>query len=539
LPHIVCVAKSYEAVKEKIMFFGDLLTDLQAWNDRLMAFALIVVGVCFIAMLAHVLIQRRRGGPGTRRLHDRFKIRQRRRSRKALQELARGASVVLGKSLQTWPRQDIILPERSRCLNVINLGPVGAGKTSYFLSTFIAADMARPDVALVLFDGQREMTEQILALAQRHHRKVVIYPDAGFNPLVGPGGPHAHAALFADLFAQVSETGTQGASGYYLQKAQSFIRKAIPLYERAYRQPMLLQELLELCLSDERRERLLAAAVGSPEAREYMLFCKNWSKADFDQNLSGLVNFLDRLCVGRNAFLYNQRQAPTLAECLERRKVVVIRAGGPAGTQEHTLGLLYMISLQAYAAQRAITHSLHLVSVYLDEAHLYFTANFPTFIATARKRRVALHLGFQAFEQLEPFRQTITTNARTWMVHSGLLHPDAQIVADNIGKRNFQTRNWSYARFREPHATISETWDYLVQPHQIRGMDANQVLILTVEGRETAAHVLARKPKLLDLPAAPYHEPAVPMYAPPTIWAAPEEQKLPTTLDTRQAASDW
>ncbi|HEY7346992.1 MAG TPA: TraM recognition domain-containing protein [Ktedonobacterales bacterium] len=521
------------------MFFGDLLSDLQAWNDRLMVFVLALVGIGFITMLARILIQRRRGGPGSRKLRDRFKTRQRRRSRKALQELARGASVVLGKNLQAWPRQDIILPERSRCLNVINLGPVGAGKTSYFLSTFIAADIARPDVALVLFDGQREMTEQVLALAQRHHREVVLYPDAGFNPLVGPGGPHAHAALFADLFAQVSETGTQGASGYYLQKAQSFLRKTIPLYERAYRQPMLLQELLELCLSDERREGLLAAAAGSPEAREYTLFCNNWSKSDFDQNLSGLVNFLDRLCVGRNAFLYNQRHAPTLAECLEQKKVVMIRAGGPVGTQEHTLGLLYMISLQAYAAQRAITHSPHLVSVFLDEAHLYFTANFPTFIATARKRRVALQLGFQAFEQLEPFRQTITTNARTWIVHNGLLHLDAQVVADNIGKRNFQTRSWSYARFREPHATVSDTWDYLVQPHEIRGLDANHVLILTVEGRETAAHVLARKPRLLDLPTTPYHEPAVPMYAPPTIWAEPENRQPSTTSATRQAASDW
>jgi hypothetical protein len=532
------------------MILVDLLSDLDVLYQRVLIVLAVLVGISLAAFILALLYTQRRGGARARWLADRFKTRQRRRSRKELRALAQGESVVLGKNLQVWPRQDVILPATARCLNVLNMGPVGVGKTAFFLN-FIAQDMTRPEVALVIFDGQHDLTEAVRALAMQYQREVVIYPEVGFNPLAGPGGPQERAALFADLFGQVSEVGSEGTPLYYLQKAQSFIRRVIPLYERAYQQPMMVRELLELCVSEETRDRLLAAAAGSPEARDYGLVCRGWSRTDFEKNLAGLVNFLDRVSAGRNAHLYNQRFAPTLADCLEQKKVIVIREGGPAATQAHTTGLLYMVSLQEYAAHRTLTSSRHLVSLYMDEAHLYFNANFPTFIATARKRRVALHLGFQAFEQLAPFRQTITTNARTWVVHSGLLHADAQVVADNIGKRRFQTRSWSSTSFfKESRQTISHTWDHLVQPHEIRGLPADQALILTVEGRETAAHVLVRKPKLLDLTTTPYHEPNVPRYAPPTIWETQERgqhladtERLPPSAapqpGQRQIAADW
>lgn len=504
------------------MILVDLLSDFDLLYQRVVIVLAVLVGMSLAALMLTLLYTQRRGGSRARWLADRFKTRQRRRSRKAMHVLAQGESVVLGKHVQIWPRQDFLIPGNARCLNVLNFGPVGVGKTAFFLSTFIAQDIARPEVAVVIFDAQHDLTEQVLALAKQHQREVVIYPEVGFNPLAGPGGPQERAALFADLFEQVSETGSEGSSLFYLQKAQSFLRKVIPLYERAYRQPMILHELLELCVSPERREQLLAAAAGSPEARDFHLVCRGWSKTDFEKNLSGLVNFLDRLCVGRNAHLYNQRLAPTIADCVEQKKVVIIREGGPTGTQAHTSGLLYMVGLQEYAAHRTSTQSPHLVSLFMDEAHLYFNASFPTFIATARKRRVALHLGFQTFEQLDPFRQTITTNARTWVVHSGLLHTDAQMVAENIGKRLFRTRSWSSTGFfQASRQTTTHTWDYLLQPHEIRGLPADQALILSVEGREVSAHALIQKPRLLNLATTPYSEPAVPPYAPPTIW---EEQ---------------
>jgi len=527
------------------MLLTDLLSELEAWDQWLSVLLLILLPLLLTLTVFLDRQRRRRGWRAVKKLDDPFKSRHKRLSRKKLRELARGNSITMGKRPAHWwqSRQQLILPESTRCLNVINLGPTGAGKTAYFLATFIAQDLARPEVALVIFDGQRDLTESILALAEHYYREVVIYPDAGFNPLAGPGTPQERAALFADLFAQVSETGMQDAAGYYLQKAQSFLRKVIPLYERAYQQPMILQELVELCLDEEVRERVLADAANTPEARDFRLLFKPWSKGEYEKNLAGLLNFIDRLMVGRNASLYNQRHAPTLAESLEQKKIVVIREGGPDRTQGHTLGLLYMVSLQEYTARRACATSPHLVAVYMDEAHVYFNDNFPTFIATSRKRNVALHLGFQSFAQLEPHQQEITTNARTWVIHGGLLHDDAQIVADTIGKRNFRVQSWSYSRGHEPRRTISPTWEYLVPAHEVRGLSADQALVLTVEGREVAANVLVQKPKLLALATQPYEPPQTSAYPPPTVWMERDqpqqpEQPLPAT-GTSQAAPDW
>jgi len=519
------------------MYLADLLSELEVLNQRaLLVFVIVIfVGAAFIALAERW--RRKRGWRAARTLDDQFKTRQKRRSSREQRALARGNSVVLGKHLQVWPRQKFLLPESARCLNVLNLGPTGVGKTTYFVTTFIAQDMVRPEVALVLFDGQQDITEPVLALAEQYHRTVVVYPDVGFNPLAGSGGPQERATRFADLFAQVSETGTQGAAGYYLQKAQSFLRKVIPLYERAYGQPMILQELVELCLDEGARERVLAAAANTPEGRDFRLFFRNWSKADFDKNLAGFLNFVDRLTVGHNAALYNQRHAPTLAECLEQKQVVIIREGGPQKTEGHTLGLLYMVSLQEYTARRNVATSPHLVACYVDEAHLYFNSTFPTFIATSRKRHMALHLGFQSFAQLEPHRQVITTNARTWVIHAGLLHEDAQVVADTIGKRLFRTRSWSSSQGQPPHQTISHSWEYLVPSHEIRGLSADQALVLTVAGREVAAHALVQKPKLLTLPTRSYDAPQVSPYPPPTIWQ--EQEQTHPAPGPRQAPGDW
>ena len=512
------------------MSFLDVLTQLQDLNTIFS----IVVPIVLVALLVYVVFasrsRRRHGWRAVLHLEDWFKVRYKRRSRKEQHALAQGNSVTLGTVLHAgwwWMKQPLIIPESARCFNVLSVAPVGAGKTFFYLVTFIAQDLSRPNVCVIVLDGQQAITEEVIALAAQHHREVVVYPDAGFNPLRGPGSPEATAALFGDVWAQVVEIPTTGPARYYTERAQSFLRKVVPLYERAYQQPMILRELLELCLSDTLRSRLVADGAGTPEARAYHLLCGGWSKSDFDSSLSGLVNFLDRLLIERNAWLYNQRFAPTLLECIQQKKVVLIRAGGARDTTQHTEGLLYMTLLQAYAERRRVQPTSPLLSVYMDEAHMYFNRNFPTFIATARKKLVALHLGFQSFKQLAPHGPIITTNCRTWILHGGLEYDDALLVANNIGKRNYRTRTWTTGG-RQPRQTFGHRWEYLVPPHEIRGLGEKEALVLTVEGqkREVASHAFVEKPGFLRLATTPYEEPPVPAAPPMTIWEERDQQHL-------------
>jgi hypothetical protein len=516
----------------------DVLTQLQDLDNRITLIA--VLGLVALAGWAILVswVQRRRGYHPYRKLADHFKTRSRRRSRREQRELAQGRSVVLGHTGWFVLKQPLILPETARCLNVLTLAPTGAGKSVYYLVTFLAADLQHPDVCVVVFDGQHALTESVLALAAAHRREVVIFPDAGFNPLRGPGSAEANAAIFADVFAQVQEARAGSAAEYYTHQAQSFIRKVVSLYERAYGQPMILRELLALCQQETLRARLLADAANTPEAQEFRAFFGGWSAEKFEKSLAGLVNYLDRLCIERGKWLYNQRQAPTLMECVQQGKVVIIREGGAPQTLDHTRGLLYMMLLQEYVRRRKVSESSPLLALYLDEAHYYFNPNYSTFLATSRKNLVAQHLGFQSLEQLRPFTDTITTNCRTWIVHGGLAYQDALVVANNIGQRRFTEQSWSYQRgYTAPRRTYSQRWDLLIQPHEIQGLAQDQALVLTLDGtkREIDAPIFIRKPQALRLPIVPYEEPSVPTTPPPTIWEQREQAHASPT--TRQGSS--
>ena len=158
---------------------------------------------------------------------------------------------------------------------------------------------------------------------------------------------------------------------------------------------------------------------------------------------------------------------------------------------------------------------------------MYFNPNFPNFIATARQKLVAQHLGLQSLKQLGDFEEIITTNCRTWIVHGGLEYADAEVVANNIGRRRFTERTWKTTGLWNAQQTHSETWDYLMQPHEIRGLPEDQVLVVTVEGlkREVAAPILVQRPEPLRLLTALYVEPPVSNSPPPTIWEERHQQK--------------
>lgn len=497
---------------------------------QLIIFLIFVVGVgLFLLLVFHFWVTRPQPD---RELIDTFKVRNEPYSQHQLHEATRGQFIELGYDRAT--HQSAILAENERCMNVLNLGPTGTGKTSYFVSSFLWRDIARSDNAVVVFDATRGLTSSVLAMAREFHRPVRVFPDAGFNPLGGAGSARERAAAFADLLAQTPEV-SGGASDYYSQVEQLFVRVIVPLFEAAYREPMVLRELLELAASEDRRLRLLADAGICPEAAEYHLHFDDWSAPDWKRNLSGLITFLDRLTVGKRAFLYNQRTAVSLEEAIEGKELILIREGGERHSQDRTLGLLFMVALQRYAASRDVARSPHLISVYLDEAHIYFNPNFPTFIATSRQKRLALQLGFQNFAQFAPFTETVISNARTWLVHGGLTFEDATLVANNIGQRQYVDHSIQYpaathqGAVAQPTRQDSLVYDYLIRPHEIQGMAGDALLALSVRDREVEAMRLLKKPHPLSLDLCAFEEPSVSVYAPPTIWDERDQLNAATT----------
>lgn len=448
--------------------------------------------------------------------------------------------------------QNYPLSEGERTTNFINVGPVRSGKSAFFLNMY-EQDIAKKGNTVVIFDPQEDTTPLIMALCQKYQRDFIIFPDVGFNPLDGPGGNGRNGAkmrarLFADLYGEVAEIGTSDNARYFLNQAKLFITKVIPLFERAYGKRMILRELLFLCSSEDMRKKLLTKAGQCAEAAEYKtLIADNWEEEDYKKKLDDLVAFLERLMEGPQEELLNRRDALTLGDCINTPgKVIIIRGGGARDSSKRELGLLFMVSLQKFIDLRPDVDSPsppHFMSLYIDEAHYYLNREFRTCIATSRKKNIAIHLGFQSFEQLQPFLNTILTNARTWVVHGGLLEADAKIVAENVGERLFLSSSHSQQVGGDASVTRTPVYEHMIRSYQIRNLDKDHALVLSIEEREVSPPAIIKKfapPKQRSL----YQSPQTSAYPSPTIW---EEEALqagviPQNVQSRQNqgnATNW
>lgn len=415
-----------------------------------------------------------------------------------------------------------VLDEDTRCRNMVILGPTGAGKSSWMMATSLASDIAMRGNSVFVFDAEGDVTPQIEMLAASSGRDLLVYPDIGFNPLnLVKTNAQDRARTFNDVLGRVVQAGAD--AHYYLQRQQLFVRQVVPLYESVYRQPMILRELWELCLSKERRIQLKNDAGVSRFAQDYQQSVGAWSDAEHARYVSGLVNFIDTICAGEYAHFYNQRHAPTIEDTINRQEVCVIREGGDRETEGHLRGLLYMVALQEATKQRSA--SSHFLALYIDEFHRYLTPAYLPFLVTSRKRRVAQTLAFQTLGQLSDgstieYASTIMTNAMTCVIHSGISAKDAEFFADSIGKGQYEFTSTTETpgTTQLPSVRREIAYDYHFHPRDIRYLDPRNVLVLTVRDRGLDVPRLVEKPQPLKIVPGKYVPPHPAPIAPPSVW---------------------
>ncbi len=464
----------------------------------------------------------KRPEPGRKHI-DAVPVRPAKYTSSEIKRLMQGNYADLGRDRDTGQR--FLLDEDARCKTTAILGPPGAGKSSWFFSTTLAADIAHKSNSVIIFDPQNDVIREVQTLCKQYGRRLYIYPDIGFNPLnLVKTTAQERAKVFNDVLSQVTQVGEDAQ--YYLGRQQLFIRQLLPLFEAVYKKPMILRELWELCLSKERREEFKADAQGNPLLNDYTVVIRAWQDHDFERNLSGLVNFIDTVCAGENVHFYNQRYAPTIEEMIAKQEVCIIREGDDKGTEGHVRGLLYMVAIQEATNRRQ--EDSHLVILYIDEFHRYLNPSYKPFVATCRKRRIAQVLAFQSLGQLVDnkgmdYTNTIMSCARTCVVHTGLSPQDAEYIADRIGKRQFvytatgESRNKDQV-FKERQSNDNLGYDYAFYPHEIMNLDQNLSLILSVKERGLDAPRFVEKPQPLRISKSSYTPPIVRPFAPPTVW---------------------
>ena len=449
-----------------------------------------------------------------------------------IEKLKTGHAVELG-AMQEKNERPYVLPEAARYMNVLNIAPIGAGKTSFMMRTFVLKDIEDGNNAVVIYDPQRDLTSKIVSLCKAFKRDYVIFPDCGFNPLAGYGEATERAAMFADLYGQVSRSGKEGGGIYYSELAQTFIQIVIPLFEAAYNEPMTLQELLLLVENLNFRQKLVQDAPPGYEKMAYTASFGKWNEDDFRKNLSGIPTFIRRLTIRPPLNnLLNQRHSPTLRECIAKKKVIIIRAGGYPNTIGASVGQLFQISLQTYIEHRDETGDpMHLMSLYMDEAHMFLNDNFHTLVATSRKQHVSLFLGFQTISQLHPYEGVVMDNVRTWCIHGGLGYEECDYISQNIGEVPRMVYGMNTPKDSNQGAgSVSEQLLYMRQlrPEAIKRLQDFQLLLLStnpLRPRKSDEYRILIKPTLeyLDTLIAQYpskYQPPLKTspYPPAHIW---------------------
>lgn len=444
-------------------------------------------------------------------------------------------SVELGTMQEGRYEKPYILPEVARFNNILNIAAVGTGKTRYMMRTFVLKDIQDGDNAVVIYDPQRDLTSEIVSLCQAYGREFVIFPDCGFNPLAGYGEASERAMLLADLYGQVARSGKEGGGIYYSELAQTFVQLVIPLFEAAYNVPMTMQELLLVTENAHFREKIVNEAPPGYEKQAYLGTFGSWKDDEFRKNLTGISIFIRRLTVKPPLNnLLNQRDAPMLGECIARKKVVIIRAGGYPNTIGASLGQLFQISLQSYIEHRNETGDpMHFMSLYMDEAPMYLNDNFHTLVATSRKRRVSLFLGFQTISQLHPYENVVMDNVRTWCIHGGLGYEECDFISKNIGEVPRIVYGTNTPKdINNGSGSTSEQLLYMRQlrPEDIRRISQDKLLLLSTKPlhpREVDEYRILTKPSLNDLTAIVsrypylYQQQQISSYPPAHIDAVP------------------
>ncbi len=119
---------------------------------------------------------------------------------------------------------------------------------------------------------------------------------------------------------------------------------------------------------------------------------------------------------------------------------------GPLGNVLGTF-LLQQVILGAYS-RRTKADRTHPFVCYIDECHNYVNPELGSFLAQARKYRVAMALSHQNLSQLgnqnDRMRQEILANTRQKVVYGGLEFDDAEYFSKTAGSEKRMDRSWSY-----------------------------------------------------------------------------------------------
>jgi hypothetical protein len=345
---------------------------------------------------------------------------------------------VLARSTYSGIEQDIAIGATERRQHLYCLGPTGCGKSTALAN--IAAQDARGDGALVVFDTKADLLEAVLARIPEHRRNDVVVLDpadtdrpVGFNLI---GGSVADRELLVENVVSIFRNLFDGGAGGTLGPRSEDVLRAV-LLTLTLHPGTTLTEAPRL-ISDERFRAWFLARIDEPVALgRFWQWAAGTSRGEWAAATAPLSNKL-RAFLGRERIRLVLGQADGLLDfdevLAEGRILLVSLAKGLLGESAANLfGALVMARLWQAVLRRAslAPERRRPVSVVLDEFSDYtgMATPLPDLLAQGRGLGASVVLAHQAVHQVpSEIRHAALANCRSKLVWQ-LSADDARILA--------------------------------------------------------------------------------------------------------------
>ncbi len=192
------------------------------------------------------------------------------------------------------------------------------------------------------------------------------------------------------------------------------------------------------------------------------VFFANRMKSRKDDDISSVVNKLDPFYGILQPWVGQKTQPLNFQEIMNEQKILLVKLEARWGQVTSLLGnILIALLLDATYSRRSIERTKRKqFCIHLDECHRYSTLDFVTLLNEARKYGVAMTLGTQELEQVEPqIRATCETAGTIVVFHVGARN--AKEIAPTFDCR---PRLEGPPILRQIEAPVQEPITYMAQP---------------------------------------------------------------------------
>jgi hypothetical protein len=345
-------------------------------------------------------------------------------------------TTILGTAVTTGRK--VLLSLRQRFQGVYCIGATGVGK-SVLLLNMILSDICLKR-GLCLIEPHGDLTRQVIAAMPQERLNDVIYLDLtdsqssfGLNFFeVAPGADTTEVAKVASMVQHIFDKVWGAQTETTPRLAQVLRNTTRVLIENP---GMTFAEIPLLLWEDGVREKLVRRVTNA----QTKLFSQQYNRKvprDRDELIASTINkvdaYLNELLIAR--IVSQAASTIDFRRIMDEGKILLVNLSPQLEEASRLIGavLLGRLLMAAFSRTDTPPEERQPFMIYADEYQRFATSAFATFLAEARKFKIATTISNQVLEQLDEINRATALQAGTLVVFRVSGDPDSKALAPSF-----------------------------------------------------------------------------------------------------------